>query len=295
MERLVAMGLSFPGQAPADVCDHAWKMLAASLPSSSDGTGFISEELFWHLGDFHKESRLMLLHTLRRRLLELVDPSDLLVLACIRHHADWAESWHNQLVKDNGNQMPISRFVSNLAREGAFRYSENLKDWLSIFPEAELVVLDFHGQLVATRQQPGVALLNACCGVIRSNPRLHGQLEQPRPLQEAIHPFLHHWITRYKPAKSIPEAYKRNVRRASRQVSRLAEKQFSQQRFTLLTPELSQSLIDWVSNDSLAPFLGQSSQLTSRLTERFPIPRPLPRRARQICSEAFYPSQEKTK
>lgn len=291
MERLAAMGLILPGQSPADVCERAWKLLAASLPAASDATGLISEELFWHLGGFHQERRLVLLRTLRRRLLELVDPADLLVVACVRHHADWAESWHNQLVKDNGNQTPIHRFVGHLAREGAFCYGENLEDWRSVFPEAELVVLDFHGQLLTSGEPPGVALLEACHGLKRGNPHLIDQLEQPRPLQEAIHPFVHHWITRAKPVRSSAQTYKRSVRRASRQVSRLAEKRFGQKRFTLLTPEQSQQLINWANEDHLSTFLGEFWPLASRLPQRDAIPRPIPKRAREILMNAFDISQ----
>ena len=287
MERLVSHGLGSPGQAPAEVCDHAWSVIADSLSEAERATAVISEELLWHLGGFCQEKRLPLLHTLRRRLLNFLDPADLVVVACLRHHADWAESWHNQLVKDIRNQTPISEFVAYLSRIGAFHYAENLADWRVIFPEAEFVVRDFYGHLLAAEQPPGLALLKTCDALQELSSEGQDLLKHPKPLQEAIHPFLHHWITRHQPAGASLKLYKRTVQRLSRQIGRIAERRFGEQRFTVLKPELARQLNDWSQEDPLAEVLGIACKLHSRIPERLVIPRPLPRRVRKLCAEAF--------
>lgn len=287
MERLVSHGVGSPGQGPEEVYEHAWSILAESLAEAERKTAVLSEELLWHLGGFRHERRLALLHTLRRRLLNLLNPADLTVVACLRHHADWAESWHNQLVKDTGNQTPISKFVPYLFREGAFRYAENLADWRSVFPEAEFVVKDFHGHLLAAEQPPGLALLHACGALQGLSSDDQELLEHPEPLQEAIHPFLHHWITRHQPPGVSLKQYKRTVQRLSRQIGRVAERRFGEQRFTVLTPDLASELTDWSQDDPLAEVLGIACKLVSRIPERQVLPRPLPRRVRELCAEAF--------
>lgn len=285
MERLVALGFAVAGENPFDVCSRAWAQLEASLRDSQAPVALLSEELLWHLGGFRQERRLALLQTLRRRLEVFLDPADLMIVACLRHHADWAESWHNQLVKDVGNQVTIRHFVGHLAAVGAFRYAQNLADWQAVFPEALSVVVDFHGQLLAMGQPPGLALLAACGVLDQIDPAHLDQLELPRPLQEAIHPFVHHWITCHRPPQTALEHYRRAVRRASRQVSRLAERRFGGQRFTVLSTGLAANLNRWADDDDLDRLLDQS--LISRLPERLPLPRPLPRRVRQLCAESF--------
>jgi hypothetical protein len=280
MERLVSHGVGSPGQAPSEVYEHAWSILAESLSKAERKTAVLSEELLWHLGGFRHERRLPLLHTLRRRLLRNLDPADLMIVVCLRHHADWAESWHNQLVKDTGNQTPVSKFVPYLFREGAFRYAENLADWRSVFPEAEFVVKDFHGHLLAAEQPPGLALLNTCGALQGLSPHDQDLLEHPEPLQEAIHPFVHHWITRHQPPGASLKQYRRAVRR-------VAERRFGEQRFTILTSELAAKLNDWSQDDPLTEVLGSDGQLLSRIPERQILPRPLPRRVRELCAKAF--------
>lgn len=288
LKRLKEQGLATAGQQSNDVCDQAWSLVEASMPGTDDNTALLSEELLWHLGGFRKKRRLPLLHTLRRRLLNIIDPGDLMIVACLRHHADWAESWHNQLVKDTGNQTPISKFVPYLSQEGAFRYAENLADWRAVFPEAEFVVKDFYGSLLAAEQPPGLALLNVC-GVLEGlSSKDQDLLTHPEPLQEAIHPFVHHWITRHQPPKgSSLKQYKRTIRRLSRQIGRVAERRFGAQRFTILTPNLAVKLTNWSQDDPLAEVLGSTFKLLSRITERRVVPRPLPRRVRELCAEGF--------
>ena len=287
MERLISHGLGSLGQAPAEVCEHAWSIIALTLSEAEHETAVISEELLWHLGGFRQEKRLPLLHTLRRRLLNFLDPADIVIVACLRHHADWAESWHNQLVKDTGNQTPIPQFVAYLSRIGAFRYAENLADWQVVFPEAEFVVRDFYGYLLAAEQPPGLALLSACNALQGLSYEGQDLLEHPKPLQEAIHPFLHHWITRHQPPGASLMQYKRTVQRLSRQIGRVAERRFGERRFTVLKPELARQLTDWSQDDPLAEVLGIACKLHSRIPDRQVLPRPLPRRVRTLCAEAF--------
>lgn len=287
MELLADLGLAAPEQGPDQICDHVWQLLGTSLHSAQGSTSLLSEELLWHLGGFRRPLRLLLLQTLRRRLLELVAPDELLFVACLRHHADWAESWHNQMVKDTANQLPIYRFIRNQARAGAYLYARNLADWLAVFPEAEFKLLDFHGQLLSSDLPPGLSLL-AFCGLIDStNPQQISELKNSRRLQEAIHPFVHHWITRHQPSLQDPILYKQAVRRASRQVSRFAERRFEGQRFTILQPDLAESLCNWASADPFSELLGQPMPLQSKLPDRIGIPQPLPRRARELCAAAF--------
>lgn len=288
MDRLISLGLGSPGQGPAEVCESTWSMVASSLSEAKHETAVISEELLWHLGGFRQEKRLPLLNTLRRRLLRILNPSDLMIVVCLRHHADWAESWHNQLVKGNGNQVPISQFVPYLSRIGAFRYAQNLADWQVVFPEAEFVVRDFYGYLLVAEQPPGLALLNACNALQGLSSEGHHLLKHPKPLQEAIHPFLHHWITRHQPPPGASlKQYERTVQRLSQQIGKVAERRFGEQRFTVLKPELAVKLNHWSQDDPLTEVLGSGSQLLSRIPERQELPRPLPRRVRKLCAEAF--------
>lgn len=294
MLHLTKLGLVAPSQGPSEVCEQVWQLLGTSLQEAQGLTALLSEELLWHLGGFRRQLRLPLLRTLRRRLLELVEPHELMVIACLRHHADWAESWHNQMVKDTGNQLPISHFIRNQAEGGAFRYAQNLIDWLTIFPEAELKLLDFHGQLINSKQPPGLTLLTICGLLEAEKLKQSTGWNYPQRLQESIHPFVHHWITRHKPQQLGLQRYKRAVQRASEQVSRFAERRFGDQRFTVLRPELVQTLNNWAIADPLDELFGQSMTLSSKLLERVRIPQPLPQRAREICTVAFnlHPNSE---
>ena len=287
MERLVAQGMAAPGQSTEEVCDQSWSLLRRSFPYDKGLSSLISEELLWHLGGFNPMRRLTLLRTLRRRLLEIADPSRLMVVACLRHQADWSESWHNQLVKDIGNQTPISNFVQHLYRVGALRYAENLGNWRTIFPEAEIVIKDFHGELLIEKVGPGLALLNAC-GVLQGlSSHEQEMLDYPKPLQESIHPFLHHWITENQPRKDSLDLYKQLVNRLSMQISRISERRFGRKRFTLLTSELITLLDGWAQQNQVADALGEPLRLTSKQPERATMPKQLPPRVQKICREAF--------
>jgi hypothetical protein len=289
LTRLRDQGVRWWATTPSGICDELWSELRMSFCRLSDGYGLISEELFWHLGGFGMDARNQLLRILRQRLLQFVDPRDLVIVAVLRAHPDWCESWHNQLVKDQGHQDLIRRFATRIHKAGAFCYADNLSSWRTIFPEARLIIRDFHTGLLAGPSGPTLNLLEhleACATVkttISSLPL--GTFPKQRMLQESIHPFLHHYVMRFKPSYRKLTRYKQLLKRTSRRMIRYSERHFPQQSFTVLPADLQLELRAWSELDPLTADGWMTDALTSRLSTRLLLPKPLPQRAKTICEE----------
>lgn len=289
LARMHAQGVRWSSTTPLGVCNELWFRLMESFSTCIDGYGLISEELLWHLGWFHPDLRDELLHLLRQRLVKLVEPHELVIVVVLRAHPDWCESWHNQMVKDQGHQEQIRSFTTRLYEDGAFAYAANLQAWRSVFPEATLLVRDFHSGLLAGPYGPALNLLadiEASTGHITAVSALSFEdISSQRTLQESIHPFVHQYVMRHKPPYRDLSRYKQLLKRASRKCTRYAEKNFPSRSFTVLPSDLQLALADWSNLDPLLRDGWMDVPPVSRLSSRTPLPKPLPRRVKQICDE----------
>ena len=175
--------------------EHYWEYFADGLFRDECNISILSEELLWELGKFkvEREFKLELIKTLADALYQFVDPQEITIVVALRHHAEWLESWHNQMVKDQGNQTNIKPFFQRELEWGSFNYAENLNDWLHIFPKANFKVLDFKRSLVTSRPI-GITFLQEA-GILNCL-TLDSLVNfiYPAPLQESIHPLLHAYI-----------------------------------------------------------------------------------------------------
>ena len=286
--QLVEMGMGQPGGKPRDTYENVWNTLASFTSRlSGDSHALLSEELLWHLGGFNRDVRILILRKLRARLASFVDIGEITIVACLRNQIEWAESWHNQLVKDAGNQSSVSRFIQRLAVKGAFAYNNVISDWQSIFPEAKILLIDFQGQLLNKKDTPGVSLLKACGLLEKEEDQELILLEQTPRLQESIHPFVHHWITRVRPPKQEIESYREAIARASQEVALLSKEEFGNTLFTVLSELDIEFLNGWSTlGIPQEKWICQHGLQRSPI-ERLPLPRPLPMNIRSACKKAF--------
>ena len=288
LKRLFELGLiASTSEQPSVVCERGWAILTRSLSSEVGRTAVVSEELFWHLGGFNSEQRLSLLRILKVRLSQIVKPERMKFFISLRFQADWVESWHNQLVKDTGNTQVINQFIKRLSINGAFNYTQCLKDWQLVFSESQFLIRDFHGVLLNASQPLCFSFLNECGIIEMLDEQQLNRLILPDILQESIHPFLHHWLTIHKPAYRDLKSYRQCIKRASRRMVGFAEHHFPGQKFTLLSEQSIQALHQWSKCDSNNNHYFYWQEASSKLAGKVLIPKPLPKRVRKILGEMF--------
>lgn len=256
--------------------DQYWEYFTNSLFDSSCNISIISEELLWELGKFkvERELKLEMIQTLANALHKVVDFENITILASLRHHADWLESWHNQMVKDQGNQTKIKPFLERELRWGSLNYAQNLNDWLHIFPQANFKVLDFKKSLVSSRPI-GITFLKEA-GLIN-----YLKLENvvnfiyPDPQQESIHPLLHAYIIRNKPIfDSLPE-YNSKLKKANKIVNLIVKSIEIDHSYTLINPSILKICTEIYNKDDLTSY--GITELYSSLSKKILVTKILPR------------------
>ena len=256
--------------------EQYWGYFLDSLFKDECNISIISEELLWELGKFNveREYKLDMIKTLADALHQFVNPQQITIIVALRNHAEWLESWHNQMVKDQGNQTNIKPFFQKELKWGSFDYAKNLNDWLKIFPNANFRVLDFKSSLVSSRPI-GITFLQGA-GLLN-----YLKLESvvnfiyPAPLQESIHPLLHAYIIRNKPSFDSLHDYKRRLKKANNFVNLSAELNAYDHSYTLINPQTLKACEAIYAKDNLESF--GIKELRSSIDQKIQIPKTLPK------------------
>ncbi len=195
--------------------DEYWDFFKGNLVNDSCNISIVSEELLWELGKFEHLAKKDMIQLLANHLHQIFKPKNITIVAALRHHSEWLESWHNQMVKDQGNQMNILPFFEQEQAYGSLNYSNNLNDWLDIFPEANLRVVDFKKSLISNRPI-GIMFLDILGLLDKIERKSFKLMTYPERLQEAIHPMLQAYIIRKKPNIDNIKQYKQKIRIANK-------------------------------------------------------------------------------
>ena len=193
--------------------DKYWDYFEKNIFKIGCNISIISEELLWELGKFRSQSRSSMLRIFASHLHNIVKPEQLTIVVALRHHTEWLESWHNQMIKDQGNQLKISPFFEKEILLNSFNYSKYLDDWLKAFPKAIFKVVDFKTSLVNARPI-GINFLDIAKLTENLIPSSLINMYYPEKMQESIHPILHAYIMRNKPAINDLSIYKERLKKA---------------------------------------------------------------------------------
>jgi len=256
--------------------DQYWSYFADSLFRDECNISIISEELLWELlGKFQVEHHfnLEMMQILADTLHQFVDPQDITIVAVLRHHAEWLESWHNQMVKDQGNQTKIKPFLDKELKLGSLNYSQNLNNWLQVFPKASFKVVDFKASLVSSRPI-GITFLKQAGLLDCLKLETVINFIYPAPLQESIHPLLHAYIIRNKPSFDSLYDYTQKLNKANKMVSLLVQLNNLDRSYTLINQTIMKICSDIHASDPLEMFGIQ--ELKTNLAMKVAIPKTLP-------------------
>ena len=269
------------------ICDMGWSLLINSVVQSDQNVNIISEELFWHLGAFDQKERIELLKILRNRLCQFVEPRNISIAVSLRFPSDWVESWHNQLVKDAANTTVIKKFLQNLSRKDTFNYGKILDDWAQVFQGSQLILKDFHAELLHGSQVFPLNFLEHYGLHNHMSDQGMNLITLPPKLQESIHPFLHHWLTINKPFVATVKRRRHLIHKASLQIYRYAERKFSGQKFTLINHEMAKQISEYIDNGDNCIKNFEWCEKSTKLIDKQIVPRPIPKRARIIIKKIF--------
>ena len=269
------------------ICEMGWSLLMNSVVQSDSKINVISEELFWHLGSFDQKERIKLLKILKKRLCQFTEPRNISIAVSLRFPSDWAESWHNQLVKDAANTTLIQKFLHNLSLKDTFSYGKILSDWSQVFQGSQLILKDFHAELLhGSHIFPLNFLTYYGLNNYMSTDEMN-LLALPPKQQESIHPFLHHWLTINKPLVATMKRRRQLIQKASLQIYRYADRKFSGQKFTLINEKMATQISEYVntSDNYIKDF--EWCEKSTKILDKQCIPRPIPARARTIIKKYF--------
>ena len=267
-----------------DNIDAYWKYFKSNLFKSSCGISIISEELLWELGKFEHSLKENMIQIFASHLQEIVPPANITIFVAIRHHAEWLESWHNQMVKDQFNQMKILPFFERELNYQSFNYLNNLLVWKKYFPKAHFNVVDFKKSLVSNRPI-GILFLEQLGLLDKISKRSFQTMVYPDRLQEAIHPMVHAYIIRNKPKIVNQIKYKQSIKLASYMAQGILNMHGLNKPFTILSPNVIERCNQLSSSDSLTQF-GLTS-LTTSLHKKRQIPLLLPEEITDCFNRIF--------
>ena len=265
--------------------DQFWEYFKAGLFVESCHTSIISEELLWELGKFEPSYRVEMINLLSKHLKEVVNLENVTIISAVRHHAEWIESWHNQMIKDQGNQVPVKLFLSNEISHYSLNYRKNLDDWKSAFPEATFKVIDFKKVLVSERPI-GVNFLESIDLTRALKLETLINFTYPKNLQESIHPLLHAYIVRHKPSIINLIDYKIKVKKASDLTASFAKLLNIDHSYTTMKPELIKTCEEINAGDNLESF--GLKELKTNIGKKKQAPRILPKELREHLNKIFF-------
>ena len=253
--------------------DEYWEFFRESLFQDSCNISILSEELLWELGKFEHSSKQEMINILKTQLYQIVQPEDITIIAAVRHHAEWLESWHNQMVKDQGNQLKIRPFLEREISHGSFRYAQNLRDWLNIFPRARFRIIDFKTSLVSEKP---IGLMFLKEAQLLEALSLESMLNiiYPERQQESIHPLLHAYIVRHKPIIKNLSRYKIAIRKANYFIEAMTKVLDLDHSYTMVTPSVYKICSEMYTKDDLSNF--GLTELKCGIKKKRQIPKEIP-------------------
>ena len=254
--------------------EEYWQYFKDSLYKDNCNVSLLSEELLWEIGKFEQEFKREMIKVLANKIDQIIKPEDITILVALRHHAEWLESWHNQMVKDQGNQIKIKPFLESEIKLGSFDYTKNLNDWRDIFPKATIKVIDFKTTLVTPRPI-GIRFLEEANLIDSLNINSIINLIHPQPLQESIHPFLQAYIIRSQPIIKSLDEYKIKIKRANQVITCLIKLMDIDRPYTLIRPSLLEICKESYANERLKDF--GVHELKEGINKKSIVPKALPR------------------
>ena len=264
--------------------DAYWKYFKCNLFKNSCDVSIISEELLWELGKFEHSLKEDMIQMFASHLQEVVSPENIQIFVALRHHAEWLESWHNQMVKDQFNQMKILPFFKREINYQSFDYLNNLLVWKKYFPRARFKVIDFKKSLVSNRPI-GIIFLEQLGLLNKLSKQSFQAMIYPDRLQEAIHPMVHAYMIRYKPKIVNQIQYKQSIKLASYMVQGILNMHGLNKPFTILSPKVIERCNQLSSSDSLTQF-GLTS-LVNSLHKKRQIPLLFPEEITDYLNRIF--------
>ena len=254
--------------------EEHWQYFRDSLYKDNCNISLLSEELLWEIGKFEQGFKREMIKVLAKNIYQAIKPEDVTILVALRHHAEWLESWHNQMVKDQGNQIKIKPFLESEIKLGSFDYAKNLNDWRDIFPKATIKVIDFKTSLVTSRPI-GIRFLEEANLVHSLNIKSIINLVHPQPLQESIHPFLHAYIIRSQPVIKSMDEYKIKIKKANQVITCLVKLMDIDRPYTLIRPSILEICKSAYTNDRLEDF--GINKLKESINKKSIVPKVLPK------------------
>lgn len=254
--------------------EEYWQYFNDSLYKDNCGISLLSEELLWEIGKFEREFKCEMIKVLANKIDQIIKPEDITILVALRHHAEWIESWHNQMVKDQGNQIKIKPFLESELKLGSLDYAKNLNDWRDIFPKATIKVIDFKASLVTPRPI-GIRFLEEANLIDSLNINSIINLVHPQPLQESIHPFLHAYIIRSRPVIKSLNEYKIKIKKANQVITCLVKLMDIDRSYTLIRPSLLEICKESYANERLKDF--GVNDLKESINKKSIVPKVLPK------------------
>lgn len=270
---------------PEALIKYFWNFFYESLQSTHKIV-LISEELLWHIGEFETHQRIKALTCLRDKLQPILENRKLIITAVLRHHSEWLESWHNQMVKDQANQQPLAVFLNKQESSDSLRFRQILNDWTIVFPNATIKVIDFRGGIVSPYPL-GIMFFRSFGFLDQLNKGTLQNLIHPKSLQESIHPLLHAYLIRRKPLISEISSYKKAIRKANMMTKLILEEINLDKPYTLLSPEIQDRCIKLYDSDQLDTYA--INHLQENISQKKQVPKKLPKKLVEALGFIFNP------
>ncbi len=264
--------------------DDYWDFFKKNLVNDSCNISIVSEELLWELGKFEHLAKKNMIQLLANHLHQIFKPKNITIVAALRHHSEWLESWHNQMVKDQGNQMNILPFFEQEQAYGSLDYSNNLNDWLHIFPEANLKVVDFKKSLISSRPI-GIMFLEMLGLLDKIERKSFKLMTYPERMQEAIHPMLQAYIIRKKPNIDNIKQYKQKIRIANKMTQPILMYNGIDHPYTVLNKNILEKCEEIIKLDNIEHL--NLPLLSSNIKNKKTIPRLLPHQIVESFDKVF--------
>ena len=264
--------------------EYFWNFFNESLQSTCNII-LISEELLWHIGGFETSKRIIALTCLRDKLKPHLKDRELIITAVLRHHSEWLESWHNQMVKDQGNQQGLAIFLKKQETSDSLEFAKILNDWRTVFANATIKVIDFRGGIVSP-YPIGIMFFRSFGFLDKLNRGTLQNLIHPKPLQESIHPFLHAYLIRRKPLLKEMSSYKKAIRKANKTTQLLLDEMDLTKSYTLLTSKIHERCSKLHASDKLEIY--GISQLKNTIEKKEKVPKQLPQRLVELLNQIFH-------
>lgn len=268
---------------PEPLIKYFWDYFYKSLQSTCNVL-LISEELLWHIGEFETHKRITALTCLRNKLKPILKDRKLIITAVLRHHGEWLESWHNQMVKNRGNQQRLAVFLNKKENSDALNFRQILNNWRTVFPNATIKVIDFRGGIVSP-YPVGIMFFRSFGFLDQLNKYTLQNLIHSRPLQESIHPFLHAYLIKSKPFIGEIFSYNKAIHKANTLTQLILEDMNLSRPYTLLTPELQERCIKLHACDQLDIY--GISRLETNIGQKKQIPQKIPKRLIKVLNPIF--------